>query len=79
MEVSGQFHTRGSFPALKELPITYWIEGWVGPRPSLDDMEKINFYSYRDSNSDPSVVLYVARRYADRSIPLLQTCELFVK
>jgi hypothetical protein len=31
---------------------THWIGGWVGPRASLDDVEKRKIsFSYRESNS----------------------------
>jgi hypothetical protein len=33
--------------------------GSVGPRDGLDDVEKWIFFSYRDSNSDRSVVQLV--------------------
>jgi hypothetical protein len=56
MEVSGQVHAPAALPPGKEPPDTHWIGGWVGPSVGLDDMEKRKFWSYRDSNSDPSVV-----------------------
>jgi hypothetical protein len=37
----------------------------VGPRAGLDDMKKIIFLLYLDSNSDPSVVQPVGSRYTD--------------
>jgi hypothetical protein len=50
-------------------PGTHWIGSWVDHRGSLDDVEKIKFEPYRDSNSDPSVVQPVASRYTDYAIP----------
>jgi hypothetical protein len=43
-------------------PNTHWIGGWVGLRNGVDDVD-------RDSNSDPSVIQLVARRYTDYAIP----------
>jgi hypothetical protein len=37
----------------------------MGPRTGLDDVERENSSTYRDSNSDPSAVQPVARRYTD--------------
>jgi hypothetical protein len=39
------------------------IEGWVDPKVDLDDMERKEFMTLRDSNSDPSVVQPVTSRY----------------
>jgi hypothetical protein len=50
-------------------PGTHWIGGWVGPRAGPDDVEKRNSWTYRGSNSDPSVVQVVASRYTDYAIP----------
>jgi hypothetical protein len=44
------------------VPGTLWRGGWVDSRTGLDDMEKLKFLTYRDSNSDPSVVQLVASR-----------------
>jgi hypothetical protein len=42
--VSGQLHAPAALPP-REIspPLTNWIEGWVDPRASLDDMEKLRF------------------------------------
>jgi hypothetical protein len=40
MEVSGQLHTVGTVYPGKKPPVTHWIGGWVGPRASLDIVEK---------------------------------------
>jgi hypothetical protein len=45
-----------------------WIGGWVNPRAGLHYVEKKNSWSYRDSNSDSSVVQLVASRYTDHDI-----------
>jgi hypothetical protein len=49
----------------KRDPGTRWIGGWVGSRAGLDDKEKQKFFTFRDSNSDPSVVQTVASCYID--------------
>jgi hypothetical protein len=41
------------------------IGGYVDPRADLDDVVKRKFLTFRDSNSDPSVVQPVASRYND--------------
>jgi hypothetical protein len=40
MEASGQLHTPAILPQKKELLITHWIGGWVGPKAGLDAVEK---------------------------------------
>jgi hypothetical protein len=62
----------GRFTSKERVPSTYWTGGWVGPRAGLDEMERGNSLSYRDSNSDPSVVQPVASRYTDCVIPALK-------
>jgi hypothetical protein len=43
MEVSGQLHAPAALlPGERSLSIR-WIEGWVGPRAGLDDVEKRKF------------------------------------
>jgi hypothetical protein len=46
-------------------PGTHLIGSWVDPRAGLDDVEKIQFLPYRNSNSYPSVAQPVASRYTD--------------
>jgi hypothetical protein len=58
MEVSGQFHAPCRFT-----PGTHRRWGWVDSRAGLENTEKWKFLTYRDSNSDPSVVLPIASRY----------------
>jgi hypothetical protein len=41
--LSGQLHAPATLPPGKEPPDTRWIEGWVGPRGGLDDVEKRKF------------------------------------
>jgi hypothetical protein len=49
---------------------TLWIEGWVGPRTGLDDVENRNIFAlHRDWNFGPSVAQPVASRYTDWAIP----------
>jgi hypothetical protein len=43
LEVSGQVHAPAALPPGKKPHVTYWIGGWVGPRASLDDVEKRKF------------------------------------
>jgi hypothetical protein len=40
--VSGQFHSPAALPPEKA-PGTHWIGCWVGPRASVDDVEKRKF------------------------------------
>jgi hypothetical protein len=42
--------------------------GWVGPRADLGYLERDNYWLYRDSNSNPSVVQLVVSRYTDSAI-----------
>jgi hypothetical protein len=55
------FSPRPLYPRVNT-PGTHWIGGWVYPRAGVDDVEKRTFLTYRDSNSDPSVVQPVASR-----------------
>jgi hypothetical protein len=52
---------------------TQRLRGGVGPRNGLDSVEREKSWSYRDSNSDPSVVHPVASRYTDCAIPALSS------
>jgi hypothetical protein len=45
------------------------IEDWVDIKVGVDGVEKRKFLPYRDSNSDTSVVQFVASRYTDYAIP----------
>jgi hypothetical protein len=36
----------------EKAPVIHWMAGWVDPTTGLDDMEKVIFLPYRDSNSD---------------------------
>jgi hypothetical protein len=60
----------GHFTLGKNVPGTYWIEGWVGLRVGLDDVGK-NSCPYEDLNSALSVVHPVTSRYTDYAIPAL--------
>jgi hypothetical protein len=40
LEVSGQLHALAALTPGKEVPGTHWIEGWVGARAGLYDMER---------------------------------------
>jgi hypothetical protein len=48
------------FTPRERAPGTHWIGGWLGPRASLDDVEKRN-----SRNSEVSAVQPVASRYTD--------------
>jgi hypothetical protein len=37
----------GRFIAKERAPYTNWIEGWEGPRSSMDDIERRNSYPYQ--------------------------------
>jgi hypothetical protein len=41
--VGGELHAPAALPPGKEPTDTHWIGGWVGPRASLDDVEKRKF------------------------------------
>jgi hypothetical protein len=63
MEVSGQFHSPADLPPGK---ITYWIEGWVGPRAVLDAVVKRKIPSpRRESKPRTPIVQPVAQHYTD--------------
>jgi len=51
MKVSSQYHAPATLP-LANIPDTHWVWGWVGPRASLDDLEKWNIFPCWDSNLD---------------------------
>jgi hypothetical protein len=61
----------GRFTPRERAPGTHWTGGWVDPRAGLDDVEKRNLLTLRDSNSDPPVVQPVASRYTDYAIRAL--------
>jgi hypothetical protein len=46
MEVIGQLHAPFALPPRKARG-THWIGGWVGPRASLDDVEKSKLLTQR--------------------------------
>jgi hypothetical protein len=49
-------------------PDTHWIGGWMGPRASLNDMEKWKFLPLSGLDSDPLVIQPVASHYTDCAI-----------
>jgi hypothetical protein len=61
----------GRFTPRKRASATHWIKGWVGPRTSLDDVEKKETLPNRDSNSDSLAIQAVASRYTDCAIRAL--------
>jgi hypothetical protein len=52
MEVSVQFNAPAALSSGDRVPGTHWIGGWVGPRVSLDAVEKIKILHCRESNND---------------------------
>jgi hypothetical protein len=44
MEMNGHVYTPAALPPEKN-PGTYWIGGWVGPRASVEHLEKNNIFS----------------------------------
>jgi hypothetical protein len=61
----------GRFTPGERAPGAHWIRGWVCHRTGVDDVERRKSCPYRDSNSDPSAVQFVASRYTDCAIPAL--------
>jgi hypothetical protein len=55
----------GHFTPEERAPGTHSIGGWVGPRASVDDVEKRKFLILLGLELDPSVVQPVASRYTD--------------
>jgi hypothetical protein len=65
--VSGHLHDPEALP-LGKGPRSHWIEGWVGPRAGLEDMEKRKFLILLGLELLPSVLQPVASRYTDYAI-----------
>jgi hypothetical protein len=66
--VISQLLASAALPLGKEPPVHIGYE--VGcPRTGLEDVERRKILPYRDSNSDPSAVLSVARRYTYCATP----------
>jgi hypothetical protein len=63
----------GSFISEEETLGIHSTGGWVGPRTSLQDVEKRIFLTLPGSNSDPSVVQPIASRYTDCATPASET------
>jgi hypothetical protein len=61
MEVSGQLHTPTAL-LLGRSPGTYWVGGWMGPRASLDAVDKRKILPFQDQTL---AVQPVAYRYAN--------------
>jgi hypothetical protein len=66
MEVSGQLHAPAALPPGKEPPGVHRIEGCLGLRGSLDDMEKWKFLPPPGLDLQP-----VANGYTDCAISAL--------
>jgi hypothetical protein len=64
--VSGQLHAPVALPG-ERASGAHWIEGWVSPTASPDDVEKRKFLT--PPSLEASVVQPVASRYADYAVP----------
>jgi hypothetical protein len=65
LEVSDQLHAPVALPTGEIALGTHWIGARVGPKVGLEEVERIKFLPYRDSDSDLSVVQHVDSRYTD--------------
>jgi hypothetical protein len=56
-----------------------WIADWVGPRTSLDNVEKRKSCSYWDGKSDPSAVQPIPSPYTDCTILAhIKQCQITI-
>jgi hypothetical protein len=76
--VSGQLRSPAALPPGKEPPVPIGFEAGWAPEPVWTTWRKDKSCSYRDSNSDPSVVQPVASRCIMRSF-LICTCQTFLR
>jgi hypothetical protein len=54
----------GRFTPMERAPRTHWIEGWMGPRASIDAVVKRKIPSlHRESNPRTPIVQPVAQHY----------------
>jgi hypothetical protein len=63
-------HTLAALPPGEELPVPIGEEA-PGARAGVNIVERKQPCPHRDSNSDPSTVQPVVRRYTDCALPLL--------
>jgi hypothetical protein len=63
--VSGQLHDPVALPPGKDPAGTHWVGSWVGPRASLDDMEKRKFLTFPGTRTPTPR----SSRYTDCAIP----------
>jgi hypothetical protein len=68
LEVSGQIHAPAALPLGKEPPVPIGEEGGWATEPVWTTWRRQNCWSYRDSNSDPSVGQSIASSYTDYAI-----------
>jgi hypothetical protein len=54
---SGQLHAQVTLPPGKDASATHWIEGWVGHRTGLDDVENSKFLTLLGLEIRPLVLL----------------------
>jgi hypothetical protein len=59
-------------------PGTRWIEGWVGPRVCLDDMEQIKFLTLPVPKLRPHGRPARSRHYTDRAIRSMIISEIYL-
>jgi hypothetical protein len=67
--VSGQLHARAALAPEKESPVPIAQEVGLTPEPVWTTWRRENSWSYRGSNSDPSVVQPVGSRCINYAIP----------
>jgi hypothetical protein len=59
----------GRFTPRERAPNTHWIQGWVGPTASLDDVEKRKILPLPELELWPLAIQPIASRYTDGAIP----------
>jgi hypothetical protein len=69
MEVSGQLQASVALLLGERGPGTHWIGGWVGPRTSLDDVEKRKCLPLLGLELRPSVIQPIDSRCTDCAPP----------
>jgi hypothetical protein len=51
------------------VPGTHWMEGWVGPRTGLNEVERRKFLTLREIELSDLDFQSIASCYTDRAIP----------
>jgi hypothetical protein len=65
MEVSGQLHVQAALPSRERAPGFYWVGGCMGPRTSLEVVEKRKNFSLPWIEPQLSSPLLYELSYAD--------------